>query len=141
MSVVAPVLAVLSVVAVAGSLLLLVAVGAPGAVGLRNLVLQRGHWLAFAVAATAMLGSLYFSEVAGLPPCEMCWFQRICMYPLVAILLVGALRRDRKVWMYASIPVLASIVIAAYHTQLQADRKSTRLNSSHVSESRMPSSA
>ena len=51
-------------------------------------------WLAFLVAATCMLGSLYFSEVADFVPCRLCWFQRIAMYPLSAVLLVGALRRD-----------------------------------------------
>ena len=30
---------------------------------------------------------------------------------------------------------------AAWHVEIEKDRKSTRLNSSHVSESRMPSSA
>ena len=40
-------------------------------------------WLAFLVAATATLGSLYFSEVAHFVPCRLCWFQRIAMYPAV----------------------------------------------------------
>ena len=37
---------------------------------------------AFVVAAIATGGSLFFSQVAGFVPCELCWFQRICMYPL-----------------------------------------------------------
>ena len=45
--------------------------------------------LAFAVAATAMLGSLYFSEVANFVPCTLCWFQRIGMYSLAIILFVA----------------------------------------------------
>ena len=64
-------------------------------------------WIAFLIAACAMLGSLYFSEVANYVPCRLCWFQRIAMYPLVVILLVAAIRRDRGVRWYA-IPSPAS---------------------------------
>ena len=46
------------------------------------------------LALVAMAGSLYYSEVAGFIPCRLCWYQRILMYPLVAVTLVGALRRD-----------------------------------------------
>ena len=42
-------------------------------------------WAAFVVAAIATGGSLFFSEIAHFVPCELCWFQRICMYPLSII--------------------------------------------------------
>src|SRR4051812_21234127 len=58
-------------------------------------------WLAWLVALTATLGSLYFSEEAGFIPCRLCWFQRIAMYPLVVTLLVGALLRDRRAPLYS----------------------------------------
>lgn len=62
-----------------------------------------------------MAGSLYLSEVAHYPPCVLCWYQRICMYPLALILLIAAIRRRRDVAMYA-IP-LAGIgaAISTYH--------------------------
>ena len=53
-------------------------------------------WIAFLVAAVAMAGSLYFSEVANYIPCRLCWFQRIAMYPLAVILLVAAIRRRSR---------------------------------------------
>lgn len=43
-----------------------------------------------------MLGSLYFSQVKGYVPCELCWYQRILMYPLTAILAIGLLRKDEN---------------------------------------------
>lgn len=49
--------------------------------------------LAAAVAAVCTGGSLYLSEVANFRPCQLCWYQRYAMYPLVAILAVGALAR------------------------------------------------
>ena len=51
-------------------------------------------WMAWAVALVATAGSLFFSEYSDFVPCRLCWFQRIAMYPLAAILLVAALRRD-----------------------------------------------
>ena len=35
------------------------------------------------VSLIATLGSLYFSEVRNYIPCEMCWYQRILMYPIL----------------------------------------------------------
>lgn len=72
-------------------------------------------WLAFAVAATATLGSLYFSEVRDLLPCRLCWFQRICMYPLAIVLLVGAIRRDRSVRWYAAPLAVVGLLVSSYH--------------------------
>ena len=51
---------------------------------------------AWLVAMIATLGSLFFSEVMMFPPCVMCWYQRICMYPLTLILLVGLFPLDSK---------------------------------------------
>lgn len=78
-----------------------------------------GVWLAFLVAATATLGSLYFSEVAGYVPCRLCWFQRIAMYPLAAILLVGGIRRDPGVRWYVTPIAVIGAGIAAYHTLIE----------------------
>ncbi|HRW36266.1 MAG: disulfide bond formation protein B [Acidimicrobiales bacterium] len=60
----------------------------------REAVAPQALGLAAGVALVATLGSLYLSEVADFPPCRLCWFQRIAMYPLVVVLGVGAVRRD-----------------------------------------------
>jgi disulfide bond formation protein DsbB len=78
-----------------------------------------GVWLAFLIATGSMLGSLWFSEVAGFVPCRLCWFQRIAMYPLVAVLLVGAIRRDPNVRWYAGPIALVGAGIAGYHTLIE----------------------
>jgi disulfide bond formation protein DsbB len=76
-------------------------------------------WLAWAIAFTATLGSLYFSEVANFTPCLLCWYQRIAMYPLAVLLLVAAIRRDRTVWTYA-LPIAAiGATISAIHYLLE----------------------
>jgi hypothetical protein len=77
-------------------------------------------WAAWLVAAVTTLGSLYYSQIAGFVPCELCWFQRICMYPLAAILLIATVRDDRRVWTYVVPLTVIGAAIATYHTQLQA---------------------
>ena len=74
--------------------------------------------LAFLQAVVAMTGSLYFSEVLQLIPCVLCWYQRITMYPLVAIALVGLLRKDAKVYQYILPLSLIGLAIATYHVIL-----------------------
>jgi disulfide bond formation protein DsbB len=66
-----------------------------------------------------MLGSLYFSEFAHLAPCILCWYQRICLYPLVLILGIGILRKDRLMWVYALPLSLIGTALALYHNLLQ----------------------
>ena len=67
------------------------------------------------VASVATAGSLYFSEIADFVPCRLCWFQRICMYPLVAILGVAAWRRDRGARWYCLPLLVAGGSVSLYH--------------------------
>lgn len=75
--------------------------------------------LAVLVALTAAAGSLFYSEVAGFVPCELCWFQRVAMYPLAAILVVGLVRRRADVRPYALALAALGLPISAYHAVLQ----------------------
>ena len=75
--------------------------------------------LALAITAVSTAGSLYYSEVAGYLPCEMCWYQRICMYALVPVLAVAVARRDRRGGWYGLPLALAGLGLAVYHYQLQ----------------------
>ena len=64
---------------------------------------QFAWWLIFScwvLAAIATMGSLFFSEVMEIQPCVLCWYQRIFMYPLVVIFLVGMFPLDRNVVRY-----------------------------------------
>ena len=72
------------------------------------------------VAFVATTGSLYFSEVMGLFPCELCWYQRVLMYPLVVVLGVAAIENYTGIWK-AGLPLsVLGIVVATYHSLLQA---------------------
>ena len=72
-------------------------------------------WLAFVVAAVATGGSLYFSESAGFIPCELCWYQRICMYPLSITTLLAALARDHRAARYLLPLPIFGAGVATYH--------------------------
>lgn len=71
--------------------------------------------LAWLVALVTTAGSLYYSEHLGFIPCELCWYQRIAMYPLAVILGVGWLRRDRAVWITALPFVVVGAPLSLYH--------------------------
>lgn len=71
------------------------------------------------VSGTAMLGSLYLSEIANLPPCRMCWWQRFVMYPVAVVLAVAAWRRYPKVRIPVSVAVVVGAGIAGYHYLIQ----------------------
>lgn len=75
-------------------------------------------YLAWFQALAATLGSLFFSEVLKFPPCVLCWYQRIALYPLVAIFAVGILRKDKYVDAYAWPLIAAGWLIALYHNLL-----------------------
>ena len=68
----------------------------------------------------ATLGSLFFSEVMGVPICTLCWYQRVAMYPLVLILGIGLPPYDRKVLRYATGFAGVGWLIALFHVLLVA---------------------
>ena len=75
-------------------------------------------FLAWFMSAVATLGSLFFSEVMKFPPCILCWYQRICMYPLVLILFMGLFPYEKKVARFALPLAIVGWVIALYHNLL-----------------------
>jgi disulfide bond formation protein DsbB len=84
-----------------------------------GLVEEYAPGFALLVALIATLGSLYYSEVRGFIPCTLCWYQRILMYPLVAILLAGLIRRDPGLAAYVLPLAILGILVAGYHYTVQ----------------------
>ena len=72
-------------------------------------------WAAFVVAAIGTGGSLFFSEIAGFVPCDLCWYQRICMYPVSLLTLFAAFHGDYRFARYLlPFPVIGAGV-SVYH--------------------------
>ena len=72
-------------------------------------------WIVFLVSSIATGGSLFFSEIAHFPPCELCWYQRICMYPLTITTLLAALANDRRMSRYLLPLPLVGAGVSVYH--------------------------
>jgi disulfide bond formation protein DsbB len=71
------------------------------------------------IALVTTLGSLYYSEVAGYPPCTLCWYQRIAIYPQVIVLGVAWVRRDRTVWLTAVPLAVVGAIISVWHIVIE----------------------
>lgn len=89
-------------------------------------VRRYGIVAAAAVTATATAGSLYYSEVVGFIPCQLCWIQRIFMYSLAAILVVAAIRRDTGIWVYGVALATLGFGVSVYHVWIQAAGSETQ---------------
>jgi len=83
----------------------------------REWLLLFAAWL---VAAVATAGSLFFSYVLEFPPCVLCWYQRICLFPLVVVLGCGLFPLDRGVVRYALPLAGLGWLVAAYHNLVYA---------------------
>ncbi len=97
--------------------------GAASAAGAQRVDADSAWLLVFAcwlIAAASTLGALFFSEVMELPPCLLCWYQRICMFPLVLILPAGLFPFDPKIVRYALPLALLGGGIAIFDLLLEA---------------------
>ena len=86
---------------------------------IRRLLWGYELWAAFVVAAIATGGSLFFSQIAGFPPCELCWFQRICMYPLSILLLLMAWNNDNRAARYLFPLPIVGAGVSIYHLLIE----------------------
>ena len=75
-------------------------------------------WLMVSIAATI---SVFFSSVLEYQPCVLCWYQRICLFPLILILAAGLFPAfDKSVIKYALPLAIAGGLTAFYHSLLYA---------------------
>lgn len=120
---IAQLLGFLTLLSIGGAVLLLAALATPaGRAKVGDALVWRQReavGIAWFVSLTAMAGSLYFSDVVGFEPCLQCWYQRIAMYPLVAVLGVGLLRSDSGTWQFGLPLSVIGFAISVYHITIQ----------------------
>lgn len=85
----------------------------------RNAIKNYGLYAAWLVSIIATSGSLYFSEIRGFIPCDLCWFQRIFMYPQVIILGIASYYNDRKAIRYSLPLACIGWCISLLHYSMQ----------------------
>jgi disulfide bond formation protein DsbB len=82
-------------------------------------MLEQGLALAWAISLIATMGSLYFSEVMGYIPCNLCWYQRITMYPMVVFLGIATVKKDYGIVKYCVPTLLIGLAISIYHNLME----------------------
>lgn len=86
--------------------------------GVPKQITQNAQKLALIVSSTGMMGSLFMQFVVGWEPCELCWFQRIFMYPIPIILLHSIIEKRNGLKIAFPLAIIGGI-IAAYHYGVQ----------------------
>jgi len=91
--------------------------------GIIKLISDHGLLLMFLAAFSAVLGSLFFSEIALWTPCKYCWIQRIFMFPLAFILGLALVRRDRTITPYVLLLSFVGLLVSVFHYGEQIQSK------------------
>lgn len=85
----------------------------------RAKAMEQAMFASWGIALIATAGSLFFSEVLKYIPCDLCWYQRILMYPLVILLGVASAKKDYKMSLYTLILSVIGGLISLYHYLIQ----------------------
>ncbi len=72
--------------------------------------------LVFVVSLFALVGSLFYSKFLGFSPCELCWWQRIFLYPIPVITGIALWKRESNALVYAVPLAVIAGIIALYHS-------------------------
>jgi len=72
--------------------------------------------ISFLVSLSAVVVSLFYSDVIGYAPCFFCWLQRVFIYPLVPLFALAIWKRDRGIIDYALVLSVIGFFIAAYQS-------------------------
>lgn len=84
-----------------------------------DLLEGRAVVLAFTLTITATLSSLFYSQIAGLPPCSLCWIQRALLFPQVLILGIAWWIEAHKLIKYSAGLSAIGMAVSAYQSYLQ----------------------
>lgn len=85
---------------------------------MKSFIQKYNLYIIFGIALLAMLGSLFFSEVMKLPPCVLCWYQRISLYPLVILAGIAIYKKSKEVYSYMLGLLIPGFIISLFHNLL-----------------------
>lgn len=87
---------------------------------IKNNHAELATYVAWAVGWGSIFGSLYFSEIRNFIPCELCWWQRVLMYPLAIFATVAIARKEFSSFAYYVLPFsILGVILSFYHSLLQ----------------------
>lgn len=76
-------------------------------------------YFGFLVALFAVLLSLFYSEIVGFPPCELCWIQRIFLYPQLILFGMELYKRDRSIVDFSIAFATLGSLVSIYHVYIE----------------------
>ncbi|MBJ7449261.1 MAG: disulfide bond formation protein B [Parachlamydiales bacterium] len=77
-------------------------------------------YFAWLISCLALVGSLYYSEIRNFGACNLCWYQRICIYPLVIILGMSVFSGKIEAIPYVIPQLVIGILLTIYHVLIQS---------------------
>ena len=87
--------------------------------GIEGVLRKRGLILACGIAVAATAAPLIYTHVYHLTPCVLCWYQRICMFPIAAMLILACLRKDLSCKIYIYLLAFIGLGVSTYHYIVQ----------------------
>lgn len=76
-------------------------------------------YFGFLVALGAVFISLFYSEIVGFPPCELCWIQRIFLYPQLILFGMELYKRDRSIVDFSIVFATLGSLVSIYHVYIE----------------------
>ncbi|MCR4279361.1 MAG: disulfide bond formation protein B [Candidatus Zambryskibacteria bacterium] len=92
-----------------------------------GVVLYMGRYslvIGLIIAISAVIGSLFYSEIVGFPPCVLCWWQRVFLYPQAALFALAVWKKDSGVFLYSGTLAVLAGIVALYHSYVYWGGKS-----------------
>ncbi len=78
-----------------------------------------GLWIGLVASFGASAVALIHEHFFGLPPCPLCWWQRIFIFSQVVLFIVALYKRDTRIADYSIALSIIGLGIALYHHALQ----------------------
>ena len=72
-------------------------------------------FLQFLISLFSIFGSLFFSEILKYPPCSLCWYQRIFIYPVAFIILAGVYFKSKDTNKFIFPMAWMGLIFSVYH--------------------------
>lgn len=73
----------------------------------------------FIIAFMAVVLSLFYSQIVGFPPCELCWVERIFLYPQLILFGMELYKRERSIVDFSMVFAVLSSVTSIYHVYVE----------------------
>lgn len=83
------------------------------------MVRKYGLYAAWLIATFGLMMSLYYSDIKNMEPCHLCWYQRICLFPLVLILAIATYKGFNGIAAYALPLTFIGFLLALYQIAIQ----------------------